>query len=349
MVRRIAQNETFHGTAAGQAPNVADLAHTFNLSERQAQCVALLRMGTPVQGVAEVLSISTSTLEKHLADLRRTFAVETTTALVRAVTELIPDDQLDAFHCWPSATNAMLPGGATDRTFAARLRTSTSVEQALAAVKETLSEVGAQHVYYCFLPHSVQGFLRGDIIDAFLAPPQIEAAFRANNGLAGQPAALSLFNAPVSVPSVALDPMGQPPTLAAFYRACQDDGARHMMVLGFPAGPGFVGMAITLSAADDPSARIADMAEDIRATAMAMHGAVLTNGTLAARVRLTVRERDAVSALARGDRAADAARSMKISERAFAKLLASARGKLNARTNAEAVGKAAIINALVFL
>ncbi|MEM7691222.1 MAG: LuxR C-terminal-related transcriptional regulator, partial [Pseudomonadota bacterium] len=68
-----------------------------------------------------------------------------------------------------------------------------------------------------------------------------------------------------------------------------------------------------------------------------------------AKVRLTMRERDALSALALGQRAAEAANDMHVSERAFAKVIASARTKLHARTNAEAVGKAILINALVFL
>lgn len=350
MVRRIKQNETFHGTTAGQAPNLARLKNRFNLSERQAQCAALLRMGSPPQGVAEVLGISPSTLETHLADLRRIFQQADTEALRVILRELIPDEELNAFHCWPARTNSLSDGIAADPVFAARLRTSMSVEQALGALQAELTSVGVKHIYYCFLPHSVQGFLRGDMLDVFLAPPAIERAFRVNNGLAGQILAHELFNAPTSVPVAALDAAATPQSLADFYRACMEHGATHLMVLGFPAGPAFVGMAMTFaSATSDPAPQIADRAETIRSGAMAMHAAILTNGTLAARVRLTVRERNALSALALGKRAADAAKEINVSERAFAKLAASARSKLGARTNSEAVGKAILINALVFL
>lgn len=350
MIRRVAQKETFHGTAAGQVPNVTDLVDRFDLTERQAQCVALLRMGNAPQNVAEVLGISTSTLENHLAELRRIFDSSTTRQLIVMLHELISDLELTAFHCWPAQTNANLGSMATNTEFAARLRGSTSVEQVLAALRQVLAAFSVRHIYYCCLPHSVQGFLRGDSMEAFLAPESIEIAFRANHGLAGQPATQDLFNAPTSVLIVPLKAGASPATLGAFYSACLDDGATHLMVLGFPTGPGFVGMALTFEAADDEAvAEISKHAETIRACAMAAHAAALTNGALAARVRLTLRERDALSALALGQRTAAAAAKLEVSERAFAKLLASARTKLKARTNAEAVGKAALINALVFL
>jgi len=109
-------------------------------------------------------------------------------------------------------------------------------------------------------------------------------------------------------------------------------------------------MALTLRKPSGvPSSAIDEHVEEVRFAGMAMHAASLTNGALAARVRLTVRERNALSALALGERASDAAKNLNVSERAFAKLTAAARQKLNARSNAEAVGKAALINALVFL
>lgn len=351
MVKRVTQRETFHGTASGQAPNLVGLADRFGLSERQAQCMALLRMGTPTPDILDVLGISASTLETHLADLRGKFDVPTTASLAVHLETIIPDGDLDAFHFWPSRTNAIPEGAQISKKIADRMRTATSVERSLDALRDGLADVNVRHLYYCFLPHSVQGFLRGDILDAFLAPPEVEVAFHANGGLMGQPIAMTLFNAPGTVPVVPMqtEAHGQSSSLSAFYGICINDGASHIMALGFPSGPGFVGMAITFHADGDPTQAIAARSEDIRAAALTMHACMLTNGTLAARYKLTVRERDALCALALGQRASDAAAKMKISERAFAKLLASARTKLNARTNAEAVGKAAILNLLVFL
>lgn len=351
MVKRVTQRETFHGTASGQAPNLVNLSERFDLSERQAQCMALLRMGTPTPDILDVLAISASTLETHLADLRRKFDAPTTPALATHLQTIITDDDLGAFQFWPSQTNASPDGTQISQAIADRMRTATSVDRALEALRDGLAAFNVRHLYYCFLPHSVQGFLRGDILDTFLAPDAIEAAFHANGGLMGQPIAMTLFNAPGTVPVVQMqaEAHGQSNSLSAFYSTCMDDGASHMMALGFPSGPGFVGMAITFQADTDPTADITARGEEIRAAALTMHACMLTNGILAARYKLTIRERDALCALALGQRASDAAGKMKISERAFAKLLASARTKLNARTNAEAVGKAAIINALVFL
>ena len=348
-MRRVAQSDTFHGTAAGQTPYIADLAEKLGLSERQAQCVALLRMGTDTAALCDVLGISTSTRDTHLAELRRKFEVDTSADLGPVLEALISDDELAPYHCWPIATNALPEGMAMIPSFQAALQAATSLEQALGALKHALSSINARHIYYCFVPHSVQGFLKADFWDAFLANEAIETAFKANNGLMGQPVAMTLFNAPVSVPVVSIDREAKPASLGAFYRACADDGATHLLGLGFPSGPGFVGMAITIAAEGDPCEAVAAQAENIRSAAMAMHASVLTTGTLAARVRLTVRERDALSAVALGKKAADAAAEMKISERAYAKLLSSSRLKFNAKTNAEAVCKAVQVNALVFL
>jgi DNA-binding CsgD family transcriptional regulator len=82
---------------------------------------------------------------------------------------------------------------------------------------------------------------------------------------------------------------------------------------------------------------------------MLMHGAAGTNGTLAALADLSIRERDALSALARGLETAQAATEMKISPRAFSKLISQARAKLKSKTTNEAIYKASALNALVFL
>lgn len=348
-MRRVQPNDTFHGTAAGQAPNITDIELRFGLTERQAQCAALLRMGTPTQGVAEVLGISVSTLETHMGELRRVIGASTTEELRTKLNHLIPDAELSAFHCWPARTNTLATGIANDPVFAARLRTSFSVEQALGALQAELTGIGVQHIYYCYLPHSVQGFLRGDVIDAFLGPNEIKSAFDASGGLASQPIAQRLLEAPTDVPVLRINAEDCPQSVAAFYKSCLNYGATHLLSLGFPAGPAFVGMAMILALDDSQVADIEEQAEAVRAAAMAVHAAVLTNGTLAARVRLTLKERNALSALALGKHARESAKALNVSERAFAKLTASARAKLNAGTNAEAVGKAVLINALVFL
>ncbi|MEM1141278.1 MAG: LuxR C-terminal-related transcriptional regulator [Pseudomonadota bacterium] len=349
-MRRVALNETFHGTAAGQVPNSKELEDRFALTERQAQCAALLRAGIHVQSVAEVLGISASTLETHLADLRRRFTCDTTAELRSALDRLISDQELAAFHCWPTGTNAAQPGSINDGTLASRLRVCVSVEQALDALRDSLHEFGVLHIYYCFIPHSVQGVLRGDLIDTFLAPDEVRDAFTVSGGLISQPITHVLFDAPMDVPIVSLDPKAQPPELGAFYATCCNHGATHMMAMGFPSGPGFVGLACTLQLSHpDFEKRISSESETIRGAAITMHAALLTNGALAAKFRLTIKERNALSSVALGKRTAEIAGELAVSERALTKLLASARSKLNARTNTEAAVKAALVNALVFL
>lgn len=350
-MHRVEQNETFHGTAAGQVPNSRSLEERFGLSERQAQCAALLRMGTPSQAVAEVLGVSASTLETHLAELRQRFATASTAQLCQILEREITSTEVAAFHCWPAATNGSPDSLLCPRDLAASFRSCMSVEQALTTWRDALSDFRVQFVYYCFVPLSVQGFIRDDVHDVFLAPEPVKQAFAANGGLRGQPIADLLFNRPTEIPLVDINPASAPSnTLASFYHACQAHGASHLLALGFPSGPAFVGMACTLERASEAeAATIADHTEEIRSAAMAMHASLLTNSALASRLRLTLRERNALSATALGKRNTEAARDLGVSERAYAKLLSSARKKLNAQTNAEATTKAALINALVFL
>jgi DNA-binding CsgD family transcriptional regulator len=96
-------------------------------------------------------------------------------------------------------------------------------------------------------------------------------------------------------------------------------------------------------------APVKHQAESIRVAAIATHAALLTNGALAAKLRLTIRARNALSSVALGKRNSEAANELGVSERGMTKLLASARSKLNARTNTEAAVKAALVNASVFL
>lgn len=349
-MRRVELHETFHGTAAGQVPNAKVLEERFELSERQAQCAALVRMGTQIQAIAEVLGIAISTLDSHLAELRQRFRCSTTVQLRALLTELIPDEELAAFHCWPSGVNAPEVVGTGDVALAARLRTCVSIEQGLHALKAALSPFGVGHIYYCFIPHSVHGALCNDVIDAFLAPKSIQEAFYKSGGLLGQPLAQNVFHAPTTIPIAPLTLEADSRALRDFHRACISDGATHLMALGFPSGPAFVGFACTIDANESVGiSQIHEQSEFIRSFAVSAHAAMLTNGALAAKIRLTVKERNALSKVALGSRNSDIARQLGVSERSLTKLLASSRSKLNAKTNTEAAVKAALVNALVFL
>ena len=331
-------------------PNSQALEKRFGLQERQAQCAALQGRGGNPKEVAEVLDVSASTLESHFSALRRVFNCRTTDRLRLALGDLISDEEMAAFHCWPTGTNASVGLAVLDTSLAERLRTCVSLEQALGALKDSLAPLGAIHIYYCFIPHSVQGVLRGDLIDTFLAPEEVEEAFHRSGGLIEQPIAQRLFDAPTDIPLVSLDLEGSQQHVKEFYDVCRKHDATHMMGLGFPSGPGFVGFALTLSLPTKNAVKKAnDQGELIRKSALATHAALLTNGVLAAKYRLSVRERDVLSKIALGRRNAEVASELGVSERGLTKLLASARGKMNARTNTEAAVKAALVNALVFL
>ena len=339
-MQRIAQDQTFHGTGAGQIAFDAEFARTNELSDRQAQCVALLAAGVHPADLAVELGIAPSTAEKHLAALRQKLSQPDTTALCAFLARRRTPEQDIAFRCWQPVLPPEVATGDI-ATLARRLQTASNLAAQLSYLRDHLEAFDVRHIYYAFVPLSVQGFMMQDIWDVFLAPETLQVAFTASGGLIGQPMALRLFNAPGDVATA--DYRDDP---GPFASACRDHDALAAMAFGFPSGGGYAGFAMTLGA---PLAMDAAQAAQIRAAGMLLHGAALTGGTLAALAKLSVRERDALSALALGLDAAAAAKRLKLSDRAFSKLVAQARTKLKCKTTAAAIYKATALNALVFL
>lgn len=341
-MRRVAQDQTLHGTGAGQTALDPDLMTGFGLSERQAQCAALLTAGVHPADLPVELGIAPSTAEKHLAALRDRLDQPDTTALCAFLARRRTPEQEIAFRCWQPV---LPPDAASEDTadFARRLQSGTNLLAQLSYLREHLSGLGVLHIYYAYVPLSVQGFLKQDIWDAFLAPDDLQEGFARTGGLAAQPMALQLFNAPgdIATADYRNDPSG-------FAAACRAHGAKGAMAFGFPSGGGFVGFAVTLATPFDEATRTANT-QRIRAAGMLMHGAALTGGTLAALPDLSIRERDALSALALGLDTQAAAKKLKVSVRAFGQLTARARAKLRAPTTAAAIYTATALNALVFL
>lgn len=307
--------------------------------------------GNAPQKLAAQMDISPSTLEKHLAALRQKLAVETTRDLIASIRGQMTDQELDAFHCWWPAT---LPTASEDPLLAQKYQAATHLKGKLEILRDSLSHLGVLHIYYTFVPLSVQGFMRGDSIDCFLAPAELQDAFYAAGGLMAQPISLQLFNRPADIGFFDLAPEStgqESPNIRKFFDICFETGCRFQVGLGFPAGGGFVGVSMLLSDAVSNLTQkaIAAYEAELRTKCNMLHAFALSHGTLAAQYGLTIRERDGLSLIASGHLSQQAAEKMKISHRALGKLLASARKKLRANTTAEAVYKAAAVNALVFL
>ena len=132
------------------------------------------------------------------------------------------------------------------------------------------------------------------------------------------------------------------------FEACLQDGVRYGACFGFPAGPSWVGMAIGLAEeVQEPERLLEEYGGELRQAAMLMHSCAYSYGALAATFDLTIRERDALCTLAKGLNRSEGAAQLRVSERVFGDFLRSARGKLRAATNSEALAKAIALNALV--
>ncbi|MEL7106846.1 MAG: LuxR C-terminal-related transcriptional regulator [Pseudomonadota bacterium] len=347
-MRRVDQDKTLHGTGAGQVAADPGLVDSHGLTDRQAQCAALLTAGVHPADLAVELGIAPSTAEKHLAALRDKMGVADTIELCATMAARRSPEQEIAFRCWQPVLPPEAETG--DRAgLATRLQTASTLGAQLRHLRNHLAAHDIRHIYYAYVPLSVRGFLMGDVWDHFEAPDTLVEAFHRSGGLLAQPMAMALFNAPGDIATADYSaPETLPKGAQTFARACLDHGAAAAIALGFPSGGGFVGFAMTVGSAE-AFARIQADAAAIRSAAMLVHGSALTGATLAAMADLSVRERDALSALARGLGTGPAAAEMKISERAFGKLTATARRKLKADTTAAAIYKASALNALVFL
>lgn len=352
-MRASRQDETLHGTGAGQAPVDRALADAYGLTVRQAQCATLLRYGVSAGDLAARIGVSRSTLQKHLSALREKLGVRTTQDLVARLQDSEADDNIAAYHSWPPAPLTPEASGDGAAGLVEKLRGKLHLHDMLDAFRDHLAaKFHVQYVFYSFIPLSVPGLFRGDLFNTVLAPQPVEAAYRAVKDPLQYPAIQELFEKPDGVAlldGLEADYVDLPEEVAAFYRACLAEGVRFGVTFGFPAGTSYVGVSLSMGAdCPDPARIAATRGDELRAAAMTLHGCAWSFGALAASFGLTVRERDALSFLAQGFKAADAAARMEISERAFVKHLANARKKFNAQTNAEAICKATAANALVF-
>ncbi len=356
-MRRSKQSETSHGTAAGQLPVDAKLVEAYALTRREGECATLLRYGVAAADLAERLAVTKSTLQKHLGCLRQKIGVKSTQELIVFLMQTDADDNIAAYHSWPPVSVSPLKDAATVNlrysALAEACRGKLQLIEMLSVLRDHLAgDFGARYIFYSYSPLSVCGLVRDDVLRVTLAPPSVASALQAAGPTLESPSAQKLFAKPdgfAFVDGRSDDYEQASPGVKTFYDACMEDGVRYGVSFGFPSGGAFVGVSVSLDESVENAGALVDArGEEIRAAAMVMHNCAWTYGALAAAYGLTIRERDALSYLARGLRAVEAAAEMAMSERALGYLLIGARQKLNAATNAEAICKAAAANILVF-
>lgn len=324
-MRRSRREETSHGTGGGQVPVDVALKQKYGLTRREAECASLLRHGVLPGDLPSVLGVSSSTVKKFLASLRAKVRVKRTEALIATLRAAPADDNVTAHHAWPPAPVAPplhAPSGDPGLAeLAARCRGRLHLNAMLEALRE-----------YLALPFREAFLSAGHVLDT-------PSAVR----LLAEPDSFALVDGRSS------DYTAASPRVRAFYDACLADNVRYGISFGFPSGTGFVGISVSLDAeARDPVGLIRDHGDTLRAAAMAMHSCAWSYGALAAGYGLTLRERDALSSIAAGQRTSAAAAELGLSQRALAGTLANAQRKLGAQTNAEAVAKGIAANALLF-
>jgi len=356
-MRKSRREETSHGTVAGQLPVDLALQRRYRLTRREAECASLLRHGLMASDLPEHLNVSSSTVKKFLAGLRRKLARGSTADVVAMLRATDADDNAEAHHTWPPMPVApALHSSYADASLgelAERCRGRTQLRQMLAALREHLAlRFRARYIFYVFSPLSLTGLLRDDVLRETLAPAAVADAFFSAGQVLDTPSATRIFTEPDSFAIVdgrSSDYEAASAPVRAFYDACLLDGVRYGITLGFPSGASFVGISVSLDAeAREPRELVRKHGDALRAAAMVMHSCAWSYGALAAHYGFTLRERDALSLLAEGARTADASRRLGLSQRALAGLLSGARRKLRARSNAEAVAKGMAANLLVF-
>jgi len=356
-MRKSRREETSHGTLAGQIPIDVALQRSYELTRREAECASLLRHGVPASDLPAHLGVSLSTVKKFLAGLRRKLAQSTTSDVTYLLRASGGDDNVEAHHAWPP-----MPVGPTAHApyadaslgqLAQRCRGKIQLRQMLDALREFLAlHFRARYVFYVFSPLSLTGLLRDDVVRETLAPEAVTEAFHAAGQVLDTPSAIRVFTQPDSFAIVdgrSADYAAADAPVRRFYDACLADGVRFGITFGFPSGASFVGISISLDAeARKPQDLVRLHGDTLRAAAMIVHSCAWSYGALAARYGLTLRERDMLSLVAEGARTRDMAEKHHLSLRAVAGVLSSARRKLRATSNAEAVAKGMAANLLVF-
>ncbi len=356
-MRRSKQSETSHGTASGQMPVDEALVSAYGLSRREAECATLLRYGVSQADLPGRLEVTRSTIQKYLRALRNKMGVKTTADLTAALQRGKADDNVAAYHSWPPAAVApLMQTGFVQSPFTdliEQCRGKLRLHDMLQVLRDYLADpFGARYVFYTYSPHAVTGLIRDDVLRKVLAPPAVIQAFEDAGRLLDSPSAAKLFANPDGIAFVdgrSNDYEIASPTIRAFYDRCLGDGVRYGATFGFPSGSAYLGMSVSLDEnVPDAEKLLEQRGEEIRAAAMVTHNCAWSYGALAAEYGLTIRERDALCTLAVGRRTSEAAKLMRMSERAYGYLLINARQKLSARTNAEAIFKATAANILVF-
>ncbi len=356
-MRRIEQEETLHGTRHGQLVVDATLREHYGLTDREAAVAALLARGGTRGTIAERLGISPSTAEKHLGSLRSKIGAHSTTeaaaivarhSLVQAAGE--PRLGTNPHH---EARQASL----AEDELAATLAGIDDLDAAVLALRDHLSPLGVAAVGYGFVPLNAVSFRRGEAILAWAGSPGPMEQHAATGGLLANPVALRIFAEPDR--EVVVDAAGrcwngppfEPAVPEALLQACQADRLPVCVSLGSPFGCGFVGATLFFRGrgGEELARELPSLGPELRSALMSTQSSVFARGVLARTADLTVRERDALSLIAQGLTLDDAAARHEVTTRAFSGLLRSARTKLGARTNAEAITRAMALNALVFL
>ncbi|MCG8589580.1 MAG: LuxR C-terminal-related transcriptional regulator [Proteobacteria bacterium] len=356
-MRRPEQSETLHGTRNGQLLVAAGLRDAYGLTEREAATAALLATGLPPSRIAERLGISASTCEKHLAAVRTKVRADSTTECVAILAREAARGDLGP-PAWPANTRAQAPDPtrATPR-LAERLRGADDLEDAIHILRVELAEEGVGALCYVFLPQNVASLRRAAWVERWDAPAPVVEAYRAAGGLPASPLSARLLaepDRPVVVHGTDADAIERESGLRfplPILCACRDAGLRHSLAFGTPFGCGFV--AATMFFHRDPRGadgrELGERLGRLRAALMLAHGSVFDFGLLARTLGLTERERDALSLLAVGHERSEVAGALGCGDRSVSKVLQSARSKLDAATNAEAIARALAMNALVFL
>lgn len=351
-MRRIKQSETLHGTRDGQLAIDHELADRHGFTERESVCATLLKSGYSSQDIAARLEISPSTAEKHLLGLRRKLGVNTTREAVVALLRA----QNDTTARISETFGLVLPfssaeGEPLGSELANELRDLETLEAMLDRLQADLDEDGVGALFYFFLPLSAASFRKGDAIVRSSASKTIMAALEEDAGASQLRIAARLFEEPDRPVVVRLD-RGEAGLVSPIVsEACLGASLRRWITVGSPFGTGYVVLSAICrrSGAAAAAANETETVELIRRRLLLMQNIAYSFGALARTAGLSVRERNALAAIAAGSSTRAAAAVSETSERAFGQTLKSAREKLGADTTAEAIAKAMALNALVFL
>ncbi len=326
---------------------------TMDLSAREYDCLRLVAKGRRVAGIAVELSISISTVEKHLSSTRHKLGVSTTIEAVRLF--WLEQQKTEDSHSISIDRCENTPEQKADTlNFLLSLENSKTLDESWGALKAYFSNCGYWDLAFGVIAEPFGSKSNGANLIEDTMSPEIFALYESAGGIAMDPVlnhvSENRFPTIFSHKNIAKNYVDLPAAVREINMVLMDTGAEDLLVLpGCDHGTG-APYCVSLHQKRDVAVnfRADQMATTMRFTSIidAFWMSLKRKRQLSDTSGLTVRQSQALTFHARGMNGQEVAERLNISSRSCEKTVSNARKALGATTTSAAIFRASVYGAL---